>query len=115
MSPTSFDPQELLATTEGDREFLKETLEMLREDVPGHLREIRAAVAAEDADALLNTAHTMKSMLGNFCAVQACEAARSLETFGKAGDWPRCAEGSARLQQEVERLLLELDEFLSGA
>ena len=113
MSPTSFDPADLLATTDGDREFLKETLEMLREDVPSHLREIRAAISAQDSAGIQNTAHTMKSMLGNFCAVPACEAARALELAGKANDWKRCAADSARLQQEVERLLLDLDEFLS--
>ena len=108
-----FDREELLEELDGDREFLEESLEMLDDDAPRLLEEIRAGMAQGDADAIRVGAHTIKSMVGNFCAQPAVEAALSLENLGRAGDLAKCDEGLQLLESEVSRLQQALHDFLN--
>ena len=70
-----FDQTALMDRVDHDIEFLAETVAMLDEDSPSLLEQIRAAVAAGDAAALVAPAHALKGMLANFCAASAEGAA----------------------------------------
>ena len=107
-----FDRQELLEELDGDIEFLAESVEILEEDAPKLLLDIRSAIDAQDAQAAATAAHTLKSMVGNFCASSAYEAALQIETDGKAGDLSGCRTGLTELEHEIERLQAALAEFL---
>ena len=74
---------ELMERVDGDLEFLEETIAMLDEDSPALLDEIKAAVAAGDAAALVKPAHALKGMVSNFCAPSAEAAALELEVMGR--------------------------------
>ena len=63
----AFDEKALMDRVDDDLEFLKETVTMLDEDGPVLLEELRAAVSARDATALVKSAHALKGMLANFC------------------------------------------------
>jgi len=110
----AFDKDELLEELDGDREFLEESLEMLDSDAPGLLKQIRDALESGDADAVSVAAHTLKSMVGNFCAPPAFEAALNVETLGRNGDLGGCAAGLVSLEHEVNRLQQELRKFLDN-
>lgn len=107
-----FDKQELLEELDGDREFLEESLEMLGSDAPGLLKQIHEALERGDTDAASVGAHTIKSMVGNFCAPPAFEAALKVEMLGRKGDLTACTAGLVSLEAEVRRLQIELRKFL---
>ena len=107
-----FDKQELLEELDGDRDFLEESLGMLDSDAPVLLEQIRAAVRCDDADAVSTGAHTLKSMVGNFCAQPAFTAALSVETVGRSGTLGQCSELVDSLETEVGRLRKALHQLL---
>ena len=107
-----FDKDELLEELDGDREFLKESLEMLDSDAPTLLKQIRESLDGGDADAVSVAAHTIKSMVGNFCAASAFAAALKVETLGRSGDLTACEAELVSLEAEVSRLQIELRQFL---
>lgn len=109
----AFDKQELLEELDGDREFLVESLEMLDDDAPALLDQIRDALDKGDAAAVGVGAHTLKSMVGNFCAQPAFDAALQLEALGRSGELDKCGESLQSLESEVGRLQRALHEFLS--
>jgi HPt (histidine-containing phosphotransfer) domain-containing protein len=107
-----FDRQELLEELDGDREFLEESLDMLDTDAPTLIGQIHAGIDGNDAEKVRIAAHTIKSMVGNFCATPAFEAALKVETIGSSGDLAECAAGLQSLEDEVNRLRRELRKFL---
>lgn len=107
-----FDKDGLLEGIDGDIEFLEETIEMLDEDSGELLDQCRAAAAAGDAEALVPPAHTLKGMVGNFCAGPAQEAARVLEFMGREADMAGAADAVAALDREVDQLKTALHAFL---
>jgi HPt (histidine-containing phosphotransfer) domain-containing protein len=113
MSP-AFDRDELMDRVDGDLEFLAETVEMLDEDAAPLLEQIRAAVAARDAGALVSPAHTLKGMLANFCADAAERVARELEMGGREKSLGAADTLVKKLQMEVDQLRAELQTFLEA-
>jgi HPt (histidine-containing phosphotransfer) domain-containing protein len=111
MTP-AFDRDELMDRVDGDLEFLEESVEMLDEDAAPLLEQIRAAVAAHDAGALVSPAHTLKGMLANFCAEAAEGAARDLEMRGREDRLDGADAVVDALDREVARLRAELGAFL---
>jgi two-component system sensor histidine kinase/response regulator len=107
-----FDKQELLEELDDDLEFLAESLEILDSDAPELLKQIRAAVDQGDAESLSTNAHTLKSMVGNFAAKPAFEAALHVENIGREGDLSGCRPSVEVLEKEVGRLRAALHEFL---
>ena len=99
-----FDKQELLDELDGDHEFLEESLEMLAADAPPLLEQLRDAVTHQDAEAIRQSAHTLKSMVGNFCAQPAFDAARRLEQLGQDGNLDASEEALEALVHEINRL-----------
>jgi HPt (histidine-containing phosphotransfer) domain-containing protein len=95
-----------------DIEFLGETVTMLDDDVPALLENIRVAAAERNAAALAKTAHTLKSMLGNFCASAAEEAARDLERMGRESRLDNVDVAVETLEYQTERLREALHLFL---
>ena len=107
-----FDRQELLEELDGDREFLEESLEILMADAPPLIDQIRDGIENNDAEKIRIAAHTIKSMVGNFCAQPAFQAALHVETIGQNGDLAGCAAGLPPLENELNRLQQELRKFL---
>ena len=108
-----FDKRELLDELDGDREFLEESVMMLNSDAPAILEQLRDAIERGDAGAVAASAHTLKSMVGNFCAQAAFDAASDVEALGRSGDLTNGRTRCASLQNEITRLQEALREFLS--
>jgi len=99
---------------DGDVEFLEECIEIFDEDSTPLLEQIRAAVAARDAEALVTPAHTLKGMLSNFCAAPAEGAARDLEMRGRENRLQECDAAVTTLDGELKRLRVDLQSFLES-
>jgi HPt (histidine-containing phosphotransfer) domain-containing protein len=104
----------LLENVDGDLEFLAETIQMFREDTPALLSQIENAVMRRDGQALATAAHTLKGMVGNFCARATFDAALRLETMGQNGDLAGAAEAFTTLKEKTQRLETQLQEILQG-
>ena len=110
----AFDEEEFMDSIEGDLEFLEEAVATFDEDTPALIARIGQAVEAGDANALIKPAHTMKGLVGNFCAVTAETSARELETMGRAGQLAGANAAFDRLRRQVETLRVELHELLQA-
>jgi two-component system, sensor histidine kinase and response regulator len=80
----SFDPSDLLARVEGNRELLAELMDIFRTEYPRLLTNLRQKVEAGDARGVEEAAHAIKGTVSNFAAPAAWEAARVLEAMGQA-------------------------------
>jgi HPt (histidine-containing phosphotransfer) domain-containing protein len=114
MSDDIFDKEELLEELDDDWEFLEESVEMLKEDSVGLLGKIRTGVEAHDAETIWQSAHTIKSMVGNFAAGPAFEAAYVVETRGRADDIDAISAQVDELETELQRLVSALEALLAS-
>ncbi len=77
--------------------------------------QIRAAVAAGDADALQRSAHSLKGSVSNFGADAAYHAAFALEVMGRSGDMGQAKTGLVALEDSLEYIHPALLELASQA
>ena len=108
----AFDHEELMDRLDGDYEFLEESIEIFDEDAEPLLDQIREAVAARDAAALVTPAHTLKGMVSNFCAATAEHAARDLEMRGRENRFDDVDGLVQTVVEETSRLRTDLQAFL---
>jgi CheY-like chemotaxis protein len=89
----------------GDRQLLKELMEVFLQACPGWMTEARAGLSQGDAALAQRAAHKLKGTLGNFGAHAAFETAMRLEMQCRAGDMQGVEEVWGVLAKEIERLL----------
>jgi len=104
MSDCPLDLEEALGRTGGDREFLRELLEMLAEDVPARIAAIRRALAQGDAETVRAEAHTLKGAAANLAARQMADLALDVENRGRTGALDDVEALAGRLEREGERI-----------
>ena len=76
---------ELSASVQEDRAFVVELINAYLADGPAHVDAIEAAIAADDAAALVRPAHTLKSSSATVGAQRLAAASRELEMAGRSG------------------------------
>jgi HPt (histidine-containing phosphotransfer) domain-containing protein len=76
---------EVLETTGNDIGFVRELIETYLADTPILLEAMTAAADADDADALVRPAHTLKSSSATVGAMRLSAIARELEMAGRSG------------------------------
>ncbi len=104
--------EELLGELDGDWEFLEESVEMLMEDAPNLLAEIKNGLAGNDTEMIWKNAHSVKSMVGNFSAKRAFDAAYHVEGLGRKGVAGEMDIAIASLESEVDLLIEALTDLL---
>jgi len=109
---TTFDDSELLDRVGNDIAFLGDTVQMLADDGRILMDEVRRAVAAGDAPALVRSAHALKGMISNFCAPDTQQSAFELERMGRSGDLAAAPPAAEQLQGRLQALTAELLEFV---
>jgi CheY-like chemotaxis protein/HPt (histidine-containing phosphotransfer) domain-containing protein len=100
----SFDPEDVLARVEGNRDLLAELVAIFRDERPRLFANLRHSVEIGDARGVQEAAHAIKGTVGNFGARAASEAARALEVMGRDGVLTEAGAGVARLEREVDQL-----------
>jgi signal transduction histidine kinase/CheY-like chemotaxis protein len=106
---------EVLARVGGDRELLAEISRLFVDDAPTHLKRIRAAIDAGDADALRRAAHALKGAAANFDAADLVAVARALEEIGRSGDFAGLDAAWSALTRETDRLVTTLRVLATSA
>ena len=101
----------LLERVGGDFELLREIVALFAEDAPRQLEAMRKAIAAGDAKALADAAHTLKGAAANFDPGEAAGLALRLERLGRAGTLEGAAELCDALAKATRDLATELAEL----
>jgi len=114
VEPPSFDVGAALEYTDNDVDLLRELLAIFRQDAPGQLEAVRAAVARKDAAGLREAAHCVKGSLRVLGADRGASLAQELEHLGAAGSTGEADRLAAALAAEMEQLLAGVDRWLTG-
>lgn len=109
-----FDLEESLAMVDGDRELLKEVVDLFEEDLPARLEELNASLTEHDAETCKKTAHSLKGALGNFHCREGMAVASKLEEAAGQDDWLRAAELTRTLTALSQALLQEIHASIEG-
>ena len=102
------DEQAIMERVGGDPALLVEVVELLREDVPKLLTQLRVAIRSRDLPTVARMAHTLKGELSNFTKNGAYLTAIELVEASHNGDVLAVTEVLDRLEEEVGRLMDEL-------
>ncbi|MCB0310813.1 MAG: Hpt domain-containing protein, partial [Bdellovibrionales bacterium] len=78
-----FAKDDAINRVEGDLDLLFELMQMLWEQYPTSVAELRAAVESKNGQKLRESAHSIKSALGNLGAMTSFELAFELEKRGR--------------------------------
>jgi histidine phosphotransfer protein HptB len=89
---------ELLASVDGDTEFVVQLIETYLADAPQQLSAIDAAAAAANAVNLVRPAHTLKSSSATVGALRLAALSRRLEMAGRSGS---LEDGTVRADLEA--------------
>jgi len=98
------DLDRALARVGGDRELYCELLDMLFEDAPGQVADMREAINGGDAKRVEQTAHSLKGAAANLEAGPLRDVALWLETLGRDERLNSAQGVLAELEAELERL-----------
>lgn len=91
-----------------DRQLLREMAQFYLEDAPQLLAELQRGLNEGDVELVTRSAHSLKGLSSNFDGERAQEAARQVESCGRAGRLADCDKGFAELQAEVQQVIGEL-------
>ena len=109
------DLDSLIARTGGDSELILEMIRMFQKEAPRLYGQVITAIQNNDAVSLRSAAHALKGSVANFSANPAMNAAAVLEESGKNGDMSNVSLSCSNLSYEIDRLQLELAEFVNKA
>ena len=101
--------KDLFERIDGDRAFLAELLQLLREDAPEQIRTAREAIAKGDAAALQRVGHALRGALANLAAPTAATIAGELESKGIAGDVSSAEATLSTFENELTRVIASLE------
>jgi CheY-like chemotaxis protein len=100
----TFDEKTALAYTGGDRQLLKEVIQLFRKDCPGSLRRIERALRQRDGDALRMAAHALKGAIATVGSSTGRETAAELEAMAKSSRFADAERVYAHLRELVQEL-----------
>lgn len=111
-SKPAVDLEAAMRTVDGDKDILKEVLQVfLEEDSLKLLKNIREALQKQDSKAIKAEAHGMKGAVAALGGVTVRDAAARLETAGLSGDMDTAQATFDEMCAELERF----KDFYSGA
>lgn len=106
-----FSPQTTLEQVDGDRDLLKELIEIFSNQTKQQLQILRDSIASSDTPTVRRAAHTIKGSVANFGAQPAFDLALCLEQMGRDGVMAEAPAALATLEAELIRLESALREF----
>lgn len=92
--------------------FLAQLIQLFRENAPGRLARIRAAIADRDAETLEHVAHTLKSNCSMLGALRMADYCHDLEEMGGQRNFESAAALLPAADDEFERVVKAVDTLL---
>jgi HPt (histidine-containing phosphotransfer) domain-containing protein len=108
----ALDWEAMLDRLGGDPNLLREVARMFLAEAPQVLAQVRAAIAAGDADGLRRAAHTLRGSAGVFAAWNVERLAGQLEEVGSSGRMAEAPAALAALAAELHGFLASLADLL---
>ncbi len=112
-SEKEWNIKELLERLEGDQDFLKELLQIFRDDSKANLLKAREALSRGDLVELSRAGHTLKGMLRNLSMNEAAGTAGALETAARLGARGQAEEHLEQLEQSLAGIMPEVEAHLA--
>ncbi len=109
--PAIFDKEGALERVEDDTELFFELIEMFFEDYDGQVSTIASSIENSEARALEESAHSLKSALGNIGAMKSYTLAYELEKLGREGNPKAAQESLEQLKESVSQFKSEVLAF----
>ncbi|GGC65504.1 response regulator [Undibacterium terreum] len=106
----AFDYGRAIANT--DKVVLDIVGKLASDKIPGYVSDIGDALTTGNANAVYRAAHTLKGVVGYFCAAPLVKATENIETCATRGDLEDAQRYFESLQSEVQRFLPHLDAIL---
>ena len=110
----ALDKEAILRHVDGDKELLRQVIELFLEITPGIMNDLNQAIEKGDFKKVESLAHTLKGAVGNFAVRNAVEAVLGLEMICRAGDLVRAKVAYSRLKKEINSLNRALKELITG-
>jgi signal transduction histidine kinase/CheY-like chemotaxis protein len=101
---SALDVPKLLRRLDGDRATLQALAQAMRTDLEQRLRELHAALQAQDADRAVAHAHGLKGSLGSMTAERGARLAKGLELAARSRDWNLFARALPLMQAEAQQI-----------
>jgi CheY-like chemotaxis protein/HPt (histidine-containing phosphotransfer) domain-containing protein len=101
-----------LEVVQGDRDLLKDIIQAFLDECPSMLKKMRGAIREGKPTHMQRAAHTLKGSMRYLGARGAYNLADELESQSRAGSLDDAEEKLSRLEQEIERLLPGLQDFV---
>jgi len=95
----------------GDVELMRELIGFFGEDAEQMMKELESGLREEDPEKVHRAAHSLKGMIGNYCADRAFESAKDLDDQARSGNLDATRDRLPGLRQEVGCLLAALHDF----
>jgi HPt (histidine-containing phosphotransfer) domain-containing protein len=95
-------------------DFVGELIETYCDETPQLIAKLQYAIDVNDADALRQAAHSIKSTSNTVGALSLGALSKELEVLGRAGDLTGAPEKVARLAAEYDRVQLALKDLRHG-
>jgi two-component system, sensor histidine kinase and response regulator len=99
----------------GDQELLADLTTLFLEDAPAQLETLREAIEGGDAPSVEQVAHTLKGSCGNMGAMRMATICTELEEAGRSGDLAPAPALVSRLNAELGRVRVALEEELKSS
>jgi signal transduction histidine kinase/CheY-like chemotaxis protein/ligand-binding sensor domain-containing protein/HPt (histidine-containing phosphotransfer) domain-containing protein len=108
LNPLSLQATDLLARLGGDAELLLELIRIFSEESGNMLSQLQDAILRGDAEAIERAAHKIKGSVSIFSALPVTQAALAVEVLGRNRELKDVNVAFAKLETQVEQLLLGL-------
>ncbi|MFP4331050.1 MAG: Hpt domain-containing protein [Alkalispirochaetaceae bacterium] len=111
MEQGGFDLQELRLLYQGDRESLREILELFKQDALPRCRTLETTIASGDSSSAIKAAHSLANLLGAIRNTGGAEAARRCEKALRAADFGEAKRWRERVDRAVQESLDAIEAF----
>ncbi len=105
------DWDEALVSTGGDRELMRQLIDVFLAEGPRMLEEAQGAIEAQDELRVRRAGHSLKGCCGYFAVRETYEAALQLERCGQSGDFSEATAALRLLSHQIDRLTPALLQF----
>ena len=111
----SFDLEnsKIAEAARGDKQLMKQIVSAFLDEAPQLLTDMRQALADQEAETLMNAAHTMKGAVRVFDAECAEQLSRDIERLARDEKLEQVAQLISNLAQEVQQMHRCFTEFIS--
>ncbi len=109
-----FDPEAALLSLEGDRDFLKEIIQLFLDVTPAMMETLQAAVDSNDLTVAGESAHTIKGSTGSIAAQACYDSTLRVEQVCRNGKVKELKSAHDAFVLEANRLFNALKQHLSN-